>query len=55
MTPAQWELALLLIKGIMKTCEHVQKVGDMTDDECIAAIPVVQAELDRNDAVIQAL
>ena len=55
MTAAQFELALLLIKGIMKLSEHLNKVGNMTDEECLAAIPAVQAAIDKNDDVIQEL
>jgi len=55
MTPIQWEFALLLIKGIMKGCERLNKVGEMTDEQCRAAIPLVQEEIDKNDAIIQEL
>jgi len=55
MTSAQFELALLLIKGIMKLSERLNKVGNMTDEECLAAIPIAQAEIDANDQAIQEL
>ena len=55
MTSAQFELALLLIKGIVKLSERLDKVGNMTDEECRAAIPGVQSEIDANDQVIQGL
>ena len=55
MTPAQFELALILIKGIVKLGERLDKVGQMTDQECRTAIPVVQAHIDKNDEVIWGL
>ena len=55
MTSAQVELALLLIKGIMKLGERLDKVGNMTDEQCREAISAVQAAIDKNDDVIQEL
>jgi len=55
MTPAQFELALLLVKGIMKLGERLDKVGNMTDDDCLAAIPTVQASIDANAYIIEGL
>jgi len=55
MTPAQFELALFLIKGIIKLGERLDKVGDMTDEQCLAAMPAVQADIDANDQIIQGL
>ena len=55
MTPAQFELALLLIKGIVKLGERLDKVGQMTDQECREAIPVIQTHIDTNDQIIQEL
>jgi len=55
MTNAQFELALLLVKGLVKLGERLDKVGSMTDEQCLAAIPVVQANIDRNDDVIKGL
>jgi len=55
MTSAQFELALLLIKGIVKLSERLDKVGKMTDQECRVAMPGVQANIDANDQVIQGL
>lgn len=55
MTSAQFELALLLIKGIVKLSERLDKVGNMTDEQCLAAMPEVQAAIDANDQVIQGL
>ena len=55
MTPIQWELALLIIKGIMKGCDRLGKVGDMTDEQCLAAIPVIQTGIDANDKIITEL
>jgi len=55
MTEAQFELALLLIKGLMKLGERLNKVGSMTDDQCRTAIPLVQANIDKNDDVIKGL
>ena len=55
MTPAQFELALLLIKGIVKMGERLDKVGEMTDQECRMAIPLIQTHIDTNDETIQEL
>jgi len=55
MTAVQWEFALLLIKGIMKAVQRLEKVGEMTDDQCRAAMPLVQANIDRNDEIIKGL
>ena len=62
MTAAQFELAVLIIKGMYKAGEYLAKAGDrlakvgnMTDEECLAAIPVVQANIDRNDDIIKGL
>ena len=55
MTSAQFELALLLIKGIMQLGERLDKVGNMTDDDCLAAIPIVQASIDANAYIIEGL
>ena len=55
MTPAQFELALLLIKGIMQLGERLDKVGNMTDQECRVAIPLIQTHIDKNDQTIQGL
>ena len=55
MTSAQFELALLLIKGIVKLSERLDKVGKMTDEQCREAIPAVQAAIDKNDDVIKGL
>ena len=53
MTLAQFELAVLLLKGIAKLTAHLDKVGNMTDEECLAAMPGVQAVIDANDQTIQ--
>jgi len=55
MTEVQFELALLIIKGIVKLAERLDTVGKMTDDECRAAMPVVQVGIDANDKVIMEL
>ena len=62
MTAAQYELAVLILKGMFKAGEYLfnaadrlDKVASMTDEECLAAIPVVQANIDRNDDVIKGL
>ena len=55
MTAAQYELALLLIKGIVKLGERLDKVGNMTDEKCWEAIPLVQEGIDKNDQIIQGL
>lgn len=62
MTPAQFELAVLILKGMFKAGEYLvdaaarlDKVSSMTDAECLAAIPIVQANIDRNDDVIKNL
>ena len=55
MTAAQYEMALLLIKGIVKLSERLNKVGNMTDEECLAAIPIAQADIDANDQAIRGL
>ena len=62
MTAAQFELAVLILKGMYKAGEYLydavarlDKVAAMTDEECLAAIPVVQANIDKNDDVIQGL
>jgi len=55
MTPAQFELARILIKGIVKLGERLDKVGQMTDQECREAIPLVQTNIDKNDQTIQEL
>jgi len=55
MTNAQFELALLLVKGLVKLGERLDKVGSMTDDQCRAMIPAVQAGIDGNDKIIEGL
>lgn len=62
MTAAQFELAVLILKGMFKAGEYLvdaaarlDKVSSMTDEECLAAIPVVQAHIDKNDQTIQEL
>ena len=62
MTAAQYELAVLIIKGMYKAGEHLvaasarlKLVGNMTDEQCMAAIPVVQQNIDRNDDIIKGL
>jgi len=62
MTEAQFELAVLILKGMYKAGEHLvaasarlKLVGDMTDEQCMAAIPVVQVNIDRNDDIIKGL
>ena len=55
MTNAQFELALLLVKGLVKLGERLDKVGQMTDEQCQAAIPFVQAGIDENDKIIEGL
>jgi len=55
MTAAQYELALLLVKGIVKLGERLDKVGSMTDDQCRTMIPAVQAGIDENDKIIEGL
>ena len=62
MTAAQYELAVLILKGLFKAgeslanaAERLNRVGDMTDEQCRAAIPGVQAAIDANDQTIQGL
>jgi len=62
MTAAQFDLAVLILKGMYKAGEHLvaasarlKLVGDMTDEQCMAAIPVVQGNIDRNDDIIKGL
>ena len=62
MTAAQYELAVLILKGMYKAGEYLvnagerlAKVGNMTDEQCRAAIPVVQQNIDRNDDIIKGL
>ena len=62
MTAAQYELAVLILKGLFKAgeslanaAERLDKVGNMTDEECLAAMPGVQASIDANDQTIQGL
>ena len=62
MTQAQFELAVLILKGMFKAGEYLvdasarlDKVSSMTDEQCLAAIPVVQQNIDRNDDVIKNL
>ena len=62
MTAAQFELAVLILKGMYKAGEYLvdaasrlDKVASMTDEECLAAIPVVQENINRNDDVIKGL
>lgn len=62
MTAAQYELAVLILKGMYKAGEYLvdasarlKLVGGMTDEECLAAIPIVQGNIDRNDDIIKGL
>jgi len=55
MTPLQLEVIALIIKQLIKTVERLAKVGDMTDDDCRAAIPLIQSNIDTNDDIIQQL
>jgi len=62
MTAAQFELAVLILKGMYKAGEYLvnaaarlDKVAAMTDEECLAAVPIVQANIDANDDVIKGL
>ena len=55
MTSAQFELAVLLVKGLVKLGERLAKVGSMTDDQCRTMNPVVQAGIDANDKIIEGL
>ena len=55
MTSAQYELAVLIIKGIVNLSQRLDKVGQMSDDECKAAMPAVQTAIDTNDQIIQEL
>ena len=55
MTPLQFEVAALIIKQIVKAGERLATVGDMTDDQCLVMIPIVQANIDANDETIMRL
>ena len=55
MTPLQVEVLLLLVKQMVKTGERLAKVGEMNDDQCRAAIPLIQSNIDANDETIQNL
>ena len=62
MTAAQYELAVLILKGLFRAGEYLanaadrlNKVASMTDEQCRAAIPGVQASIDANDQTIQGL
>jgi hypothetical protein len=55
MTPLQVEVIALIIKQLIKAGERLAKVGEMTDDECRAAIPLIQANIDANDETIMGL
>ena len=62
MTAAQFELASLILKGLFIAGERIvdanarlKVVGGMTDEQCLAAIPVVQQNIDRNDDIIKGL
>lgn len=55
MTPLQIQLATLIIKELIKGGQRLAKVGEMDDAECLIAIPLVQANIDTNDAIIQEL
>ena len=55
MTPLQLELAALIVKELIKGGQRLAKVGEMDDDQCRVAIPLVQANIDKNDEIIQGL
>ena len=55
MTELQYALAVLIIKEIMQGGARLNKVSEMSDDDCRAAIPLVQARIDKNDETIMGL
>ena len=55
MTPLQIQLATLIIKELIKGGQRLAKVGEMTDEQCLMAIPVVQKNIDVNDDIIKGL
>jgi len=55
MTPLQIQLAALLAKELIQGIQRLSKVGEMNDDQCLAAIPLIQSNIDKNDATIMGL
>lgn len=55
MTVLQVQLATLLAKELIQGIQRLSKVGEMDDAQCLAAIPLVQSNIDRNDETIQGL
>lgn len=62
MTAVQYELAVLILKGMFMAGEYLidasarlKLVGNMTDVQCLAAIPIVQQNINKNDDIIKGL
>lgn len=55
MTALQFQVAALLAKELIQGIQRLSKVGEMNDAQCLAVIPLVQANIDRNDETIQEL